>query len=288
MSSADDEGRASDLAEARRLEMLRYMETLERLNEEEKRRVAEQDRKFAARGMYQSGARMKATLQARLDKIEALLTARIEARKDLARTVRELASPHELDALMSDISRTLDHVQLPPGISDPPDPLARKALESRTRLETEQLRACARNRIEILKKEFALKLHDADAPRSSVSVHTGGGPALVNLGAIYGNVKQVIGKVDESGAEELAALLRQLADAINRAEDLGEARGEYLEQVQFIARQAAEPSGKRQVIVIKAVLVALRSTLQDAANAAQVLGLVGPAIARHFQIAWPF
>ena len=132
-----------------------------------------------------------------------------------------------------------------------------------------------------------MKLHEQHDPRS-INVHTGGGPALINLGTIYGHVQQVIGDVTGAGYGEFAALLQQLADAINKAEELGDERKAYLEQLEFIAKEAAEPAEKRQASVVKGLFMGLRARLEDAAHVAEVMILVGPALAHHFGLTWPF
>ena len=113
------------------------------------------------------------------------------------------------------------------------------------------------------------------------------GPAIVNLGTICGDVQQVIGNVSETGHADLADVLRRLADAINTTEELGEERAAYLEQVRFIATEATSPAADRQVSVVRAVLLALRTSLQDTANVAAVLGVAGPLIAKYFGFHWP-
>jgi hypothetical protein len=71
-----------------------------------------------------------------------------------------------------------------------------------------------------------------------VTVNTGGGPAIVSQGVIYGGVQQVIGTVGAIGQAELADALRKLADAIHAEDKLGDERAELLEQVGFLAEQS--------------------------------------------------
>jgi hypothetical protein len=49
----------------------------------------------------------------------------------------------------------------------------------------------------------------------------------------------------------MASLLRALASAINEAQELGENRAEYLEQVGFIAEQVAGPAEARRSSAVK-------------------------------------
>jgi hypothetical protein len=133
-----------------------------------------------------------------------------------------------------------------------------------------------------------LNLHKKSEQPRSLSVNTGGGPAIVNVGEIYGNVQQVVGDVNHAGQPELAGLLGRLAAAINQAETLGDQRTEYLEQVGFIAKQVAANPEARQASVVKGVLLGLRAALQDVGAIAGILGLAGPTIAAYFGFQWPF
>jgi hypothetical protein len=227
-----------------------------------------------------------ATAKARIDRIDSGIDARLEIRKELARSVPELGSERELDELLAAILRSVENAAAGP-LQDVPAGAVRNALKARTDQDLNRLKAGAKTKIEILKREFALRLHEQQEPRS-VSVTTGGGPALVNLGTIYGGVRQVIGNVSEAGYRELADLLQRLAQAIGDAETLGDERAAYLQQVQFIAKQAAEPADVRQSSVVKGLLAGLRARLEDGAHLSGVLALVGPAIARHFGFPWPF
>jgi hypothetical protein len=199
----------SDLAKARELEQLRYTETLKRLNLEEQKLIRTQNADFAGRNLFQSGARLMATAKARIDRIESGIDARLEIRKELARSVPELGSDRELDELLAAILRSVDNAAASP-LRDVPPGAVRDALKARVDQDIYRLKAGAKTKIEILKRELALKLHEQQEPRS-MSIATGGGPALVNLGTIHGGVQQVIGGVSEAGYRELADLLPSAA-----------------------------------------------------------------------------
>ncbi len=174
---------------------------------------------------------------------------------------------------------------VPPGVDE--DPILR-ALAPHKAEEAHRLKAHLQSEIELLKLELVLNLRRKPDPAPAVSVNTGGGPAIVNVGEIRGDVQQVVGTLNAGGHAELAGLLDRLAAGIEALSELGEGRAVYLDQVRFIAQQAVEPEEKRQASVVRAVFESLRGRLQDTANLAQVLALAGPAIARHFGIHWPF
>lgn len=278
----------SDLQKAGELESLRYNDLVEKANLKEHQRVQEFQGSRGGRAL-RNGGTLKRIARIRAEKTEELILGRVAIRKDLAAEFPELGTEHALDALLADleelVAREFRGLHLMPGLLKG-SPLA-QALERRDDQEVSRLNALARRQIEMLKREIALKLHKK-VPSDAVSVVTGGGPAIVNLGTIYGNVQQVIGNVSEGGYQELAELLQQLAKAINDTEALGQERVTYLEQVQFIASQAAQPVETRQPGVVKGLLAGLRAGLADAAHISHILVLVGPALAQHFGFPWPF
>ena len=279
----------SDLRKAGELESLRYADLAEKANLRERQKVEEFRRSQASRGTLQSGATFMGIARIRAEKTEELILGRIAIRKDLALEFPELGAEHALDALLADLegltSLAFKGLYQTPGLQI--EGAVGQALRRRDEQEVSRLNAFAHRQIEMLKREIALKLHKK-VPSDAVSVVTGGGPAIVNLGTIYGNVQQVIGNVSEGGYQELAELLQQLAKAINDSEALGQERAAYLEQVQFIASQAAQPVETRQPGVVKGLLAGLRAGLADAAHISHILVLVGPALAQHFGFAWPF
>ena len=192
---------------------------------------------------------------------------------------------NELTASLASAFKGL-HEQEAPWLGQSPQ--VASAIRQRNDQEVARLTGRAEQGMEIMKREVALNIHKKAEPPPGTAIHTGGGPAIVNLGTIYGNVQQVLGNVSEGGHQELAELLQQLAKAINDADASRQERAEYLEQVQFIAKQAAQPAKARQPSVVKGLLAGLRARLEDTAHLSHILELVGPALARHFGFPWPF
>jgi hypothetical protein len=221
-----------------------------------------------------------------------IIDAQIATRRELIGTAPELGGNPELDSLLDSINKHIDSFANSPlqypQLTERMLPGLAPALNRLQQQAVGRLRAQATGEIEILKREVRLNMHKG--VQQTPTVQTGDGPVIVNLGAIYGNVQQVIGNVATAGGnEELAGLLNRLAEAINSAAELGPQRSAYLEQVKFIAEQASEGPGKRQPSsIVQAVFGSLRAGLQSAANISSIVGLVGPAIARHFGIPWPF
>jgi hypothetical protein len=276
----------SDLKKARELEQMRFCRLADDLNVEEQTRVAQINAEMAAKGAFHSGARIRTISNVRRDKIRRLIEARIKIRRDLCLDFPELCSEDSLKELLTELSSAVGngftalHEHLAPHMAS--------ATGRRRDREEYQLRAYANSEIEILKAEVALSLYKKPDPGAPpVSVTAAGGPVVVNVGTIYGDVQQVIGNVEHSGHRELAALLARLASEIRNADALGSDRGGYLEQVQFVAEQATEPQERRKTSLVKGVFRGLQASLQAVANLGQILALVGPAVAQHFGFPWP-
>jgi hypothetical protein len=278
------------LKQARELEDLQFTKRLQRLLEEQRQREAAIDADMNRRGCYRSGARGKAILNNQARTTRDLVEETISARRELAGSFPELGSAAELESLRAKLQKWVDGLEKPQPIRGLEDQggEVQKAMASILSQEAHRLKLHLNSEIEILKREFSLNLRRKPEPAATVSVNTGGGPAIVNLGEIRGDVQQVVGTLNAAGQTDLAGVLDRLAAAIEGLADLGQERAVYLEQVRFIARQAVEPEANRQASVVRAVFESLRSRLQDAANVAQVLALAGPAIAHHFGIHWPF
>ena len=190
----------SDLRKAGELESLRYADLAEKANLRERQKVEEFRRSQASRGTLQSGATFMGIARIRAEKTEELILGRIAIRKDLALEFPELGAEHALDALLADLegltSLAFKGLYQTPGLQI--EGAVGQALRRRDEQEVSRLDAFAHRQIEMLKREIALKLHKK-VPSDAVSVVTGGGPAIVKLGTIYGNVQQVIGNVSEGG-----------------------------------------------------------------------------------------
>jgi hypothetical protein len=228
----------SDLQKARELERLRYMEVLNQLNLDEQERLRAIDQDHTARRFYNSGSRLIQRTKARIDKLRSAYEARIEIRKKLARSFPELGTDQELDSLLSEIVHPFSHTDW--FLQDVPHGAVRESLSRQIDMDLNRLRAGAQQKIEIVKRELALKLPEFQSGQP-ININTAGGPALVNLGAVYGHVQQVIGNVSEAGHQEFADGLSRLAEAINGAEALGVARGETWNRFNFLRNTPWRP-----------------------------------------------
>jgi hypothetical protein len=124
--------------------------------------------------------------KARVEKFESAYEARMEIRKNLALSFPELGSENELDNIYNEIAHSLEH--LSGTLQDVPCGAVRDSLKGHVDQDLYRLKAIAKQKIEILKRELALNLHGQEAPRPAVNVNTGGGrqsSTSVRSGGIY-------------------------------------------------------------------------------------------------------
>jgi hypothetical protein len=157
----------SDLSKARELEQLRFTELLNKLNIDERERVLAMNADFAARGLLHSGARMVALAKARMDKLQIVIEKRLEIRKDIARSFPELGTEIELDQLLAQFVQMLEYAASPP--PEAPPGAVRDALKRRIEQDVYRLKAEAKIKVEILKRELALNLHKGDSPKTALT-----------------------------------------------------------------------------------------------------------------------
>ena len=114
----------SDLTKARELEQLSFTEALMKLNSEEREKVDAANADMARRGVGQPAARLAVASKFRIDKFQALIDARIEIRKELARSFPEMASGAELNALLKQVVEMATRAAAPLGPNAPAGPMA--------------------------------------------------------------------------------------------------------------------------------------------------------------------
>jgi hypothetical protein len=264
------------------------MELAERLGEEYRSEQLQVERRLAARGMLPGGAKARELADLAVQKGREYTDGRIMIRKDLVKHFPELGTEASLSSLAEELKRSAEA-----RFSSLRDKLRRQMaaagsivnINSEFQEEISKLQAEAVRRVAILKDEISLGQHFT-ASATSISVNTGGGPAFVNTGQIRGDIQQVVGTLNEAGQMDLGTALNRLADAIEGEASLGDERRMYLEQIRFIAQQAAAAPPERQVSAVKGVVEFLRARLQDVANVAQIFAVTAPAVAHHFHFPW--
>jgi hypothetical protein len=273
-----------DLDEARKLAKLLFSQLFEDLNKREQAKIAPY---IAARGMSNTGKYGAAIIDVRKQKVRDLIDGKIKINRDLCTRFPELCSAAALSEMMGEFSSMIENAFTSTRQRFPDAASITRLDDAR---EDIQLKAYASSQIEILKTEVRLNIHRGDAPPApGISVTVSGGNAVINLGTVYGNVQQAISDVQQHGYQELAASIEQLARAINDSQELGQKRKMYLEQVEFIAKQTAESEEVRKKTgsAVAGIFSGFQLTLQAVANAAQILSVLGPELAKHFGLPWP-
>src|ERR1041385_7513763 len=248
----------ADTETALKLEKLRRDELFRRLTNTEGEQILKAG--MGDRSHTASGRLIDETEAVRRDKFEAVIDGYVQIRRDLSANFPELCADSALDLFEQEMIALID-----PAFYVPPSggrfPLPPDSVPMERRYHNRELKERVQNKLGILRHESALKLHMPEVFHS-VNVNTGGGPAIVNLGQIHGDLTQVVGTLNASGHAELAGHLERLATAIENMDELGVERSTYLEQLRFVAQQAIEPEDKRQASVERVVFESLRARLQ--------------------------
>lgn len=120
----------------------------------------------------------------------------------------------------------------------------------------------------------------------NITVQNYGGSVAVNAGTVLGDVQAIVGDITKGGNGELGEALKLLADVVFSQKESGECKTENLELVKFIGDQALG-HGPRNITAVRTAFEVLRARLSDVADLAQIVGVAGPIIAKHFGWTWP-
>jgi hypothetical protein len=252
----------SNTEKALKLEQDRLNKLLIELNKKENDRVTYIKVTAAARGVLSSDGTIRAIADVRSEKFRRLVSGAIRLRRQLVEKFPELGAEASVDQLSAKVTNLIENIFSGVAAFMPLNPEAARAVESKYEHDSLVLQEEAKHQFNMFKQEIAL------------------------TGPVFGGVHRTLKFMGQTGLGELAESLQQLASAISTASDLGDERGVYLEQLDFVARQAMEPQRSRQVSLVKGVVVGLRASLQDAGNIGQILSVAEPAIARHFGFNW--
>ncbi|HLK49717.1 MAG TPA: hypothetical protein VKT49_16355 [Bryobacteraceae bacterium] len=277
----------TDLQQARSVEEGRFQKVLRDLETQQELRLSRIEAEMARRGLQNSDARLHAIFEARLERLNQVIQQRIALRREIIRNYPELGSQAELNQLRDMIQADVMELRAE---------CKKHSLVAAPEVFAE-LRARAQDGIEGLKRDMAcqvpikpklpslvLEIPRATAGKAHIGPALQAGPATpapASLEAVTRKVDEVIGDLQERNPE-LADALRRLAAAIKDAKQLPEERTVYLEQLQFVAEQAARVAVLRRISVVKGIMVALRTDLDEAPRVAVPLRAAFPLLASHF------
>ena len=281
----------TDLEQARSVEAVRLQKVLRELESQQEARLSRIEAEMSRRGLQNSDARLRAIFEAQLERLNQVIQQRIEIRKELVRNYPELGSPSELNHLNQLIDADVMVLRAECkklSLIAPPEVFA-------------DLHARAHDGIEVLKREmaihvpvkpklpaFSLSLSHGNGMKVSAAIPSTGSvarsaPPVGSLDAVSRKLDEVIGDLEERN-QQLADALRRLAAVIQQAKQLPDERTIYLEQVQFLAEQAARVAVLRRVSIVKGIMVALRADLDEVPSVVQALRTALPLLVSHFGI----
>lgn len=112
----------------------------------------------------------------------------------------------------------------------------------------------------------------------------GGQVGVINLGDVQGSINASVQSLVRQGEqqEQVANAIRDLAAAISGSGLTNSQKKEALDVIDTVATQAKEPPEKRNLGIVKALLVGLPSLISAAKGATDLWDKFGPMIRGHF------
>ena len=299
----DGSGPLTELEQARSVEAGRFQQALRELETQQELRLSRLEAEMARRGLQNSDARLHAIFEVHLDRLNQVIQHRISIRKDLVRNYPELGSASELNQLQEVIQADVRDLRAEcrrHSLVAPPEVFAE--VHARAQAGLERLKQEIPSPVRMQPKLPALSLNISHSSGGKGDARGGARPSSgsASLGvmgrsaqapaataltpdALARKVDEVIGDLEERN-QQLANALRRLATAIQQAKQLPDDRTIYLEQVQFLAEQAARVAVLRRVSVVKGIMVALRTDLDEIPSVVVSLRAAFPLLASHFGI----
>ncbi len=247
-----------------------------------------------SRGVLHSSTLTGGVFQAYFKMLEDAVEARIRLRREITRTVRQLASPDHLARLGESLERYVDTRWLNlPGLMvrwcqemASEEDLRRELTSGAWAGQAEHLNRRATHRLKVLEREVALGMMEPKRPEVVLNI-TDSNVAGLNLGSVMGNIQAFVVSLQNEGNPDLARALKQLIEAVAATEALGAERTEVIESLTTIGEHAVLPQSQRRPGLVRTLMNSLGATLAHVANLAQIWSAVGPMIARHFGLPWP-
>lgn len=289
------------LEQARSVEAGRVERALQELETREELKLSRIEAEMSRRGLQNSDARLHAIFEARLERLNEVIRQRIAIRKELVRNYPELGSAAELNLLQEVIRADVSHLRTEckkHSLVAPPEVFAE--LHARAQAGIERLRQQTPLQLRIEPKLPPLTLNISAGSAGKAEVRSGPRPVSspgigprsahsvedrvpASPDAISRKADEAISDLEERN-RQLAGTLRRLAAALQQSKQLPDERTVYLEQVQFLAEQAARVSVLRRVSVVKGIMVALRAELDEVPSVGLALRASFPLLASHFGI----
>jgi hypothetical protein len=201
----------------------------------------------------------------KLQAIRKAVEARLKLREEYGRNEPELLSDDCLFKLNSDLERFISNA-----IKD----------DQRSLPEGGDILAYARAEIDKLSLKRKWWQMANDARNIHVTLNNSAG-AVVNVESVVGKIHTNARSIASAGNAQLADVITKLADVIKQSSDLGNERGEMLQNIEALSNEAAKPPHERIIGVVKSLYLGLASGLKTANDAATAWNHYGPIIAGH-------
>jgi hypothetical protein len=266
------------LEKAKALERRQHFDAVSKLRPELEREIAGLRASQAAKGLAQSGATIRQEARLWNEYLEKRLERRIADRRQLGSRFPLLLSDNELEELRDELHNDVDNAERARR-----DAAGRQGNAAATvghtgpLLDVARLRAQVTAGIEKLQLQRDLDMIKDPFASSPGSIVIRDLHGVLNINSVVQSVQNKVTILHESGAQQIAAALKDAQDEIQRNTALTDAmRVEYLQAVESLAEQAKLPKGERNGFNVKTAvgaLVKLIGALGSVATIAQYFGV---------------
>ncbi len=229
-----------------------------------------------------------------LERLERIVQAAADARREACRMVPELGSPGHLASWRARLQGMVDsefatlHVRiagLVGGAQYEND--VRRFIVDRSEWSSRlsKIAGAIEREAEMISREVSLGALEPAKPAVTVNIQDST-VATLNLGTVMGNIQSIVATLQQ-GQPEVAIALQKLIEAVAADETLGDRRRDAIESLGQIGEEATRPEDRRRTGLVKTLLVGVGTLLAVSANATQIWQTLGPIIARHFGVPWP-
>lgn len=238
-----------------------------------------------------SGPVLNSLLRFELKRLEKLAQAAADIRRDICKRVPELGTAEPLAKWRDKVQATLDahfatlHSSMARLLGNE-DQLRKFVLDGAESLARfSKIKAIVVREAELIAAEVSLGMHEHPEKRPGIAVRIDTLVGPVNLGTIMGDMNTAIASlVQRADGERLAQGLKELAEAVGTAQELGEQRDEILEGLAVISQEATKPPEERKSRLVKFLLERWKPILMSTAALAEIWTAVEPLLKRWFGI----
>lgn len=238
-----------------------------------------------------SGIVWRSLLGFELKRLEKMAQKAADIRRDICKRVPELGTAESLARWRDKMQATLDahfaavHSSMARLLGNE-DQLRKMILDGDESLARfSKIRAVVAREAELITAEVSLGMHEHPEKRPGITVRIDTLVGPVNLGTILGDMNTAIASlIQGADGERLAQGLKELAEAIGAAQELGEQRDEILEGLAMVSQEATKPPGERRSRLVKFLLERWKPILMSTAALAEIWTAVEPLLKGWFAI----